>query len=418
MKKVLLSLIIIIGFFINAIGQVPSNVPTNGLVGYWPFNGNANDISGNGNNGIVNGATLVADRFNITNKAYSFDGVNDYITIPPSTSLYVDTFSISCWIKPNNINAILSSIIKKGTYSNATNEAYFLGLQAPNGIFSGVKDGTNCTPGIGWGEDLRASNNSLIGNWTNIVYIYSNGTLSIFVNGTFLGSVVIGGKITFCGNTEITIGMEWLNHYPFDGVIDDIGIWNRTLTQNEISVLFSTCQLEVKTQPISQTFKLNANAQFNVGSSDTSAKYRWQTDLGVGFQNLNSVGQYSGTNNDTLIISNVTMNNNNQPFRCIISKDACVDTSNIVVLTVNNNVGINDIIYTKKFFISPNPTTHTIHIDGLSTEMNNSAMIYSIQGQLLKSIPTIENAEIDLSDLAPGIYLIKINDVAHRVVRL
>jgi hypothetical protein len=50
--------------------------------------------------------------------------------------------------------------------------------------------------------------------------------------------------------------------------------------------------------------------------------------------------------------------------------------------------------------------------------MNNSAMIYSIQGQLLKLITTIENAEIDLSDFNPGVYLIKINDVAHRVVKL
>ena len=50
-------------------GQVPSYVPTNGLVGYWPFNGNANDESGNGNNGTVNGATLTTDRFGNSNSA-------------------------------------------------------------------------------------------------------------------------------------------------------------------------------------------------------------------------------------------------------------------------------------------------------------------------------------------------------------
>jgi hypothetical protein len=43
--------------------QVPSYVPSNGLVGYWPFNGNANDESGTGNNGTVNGAVLTTDRF-------------------------------------------------------------------------------------------------------------------------------------------------------------------------------------------------------------------------------------------------------------------------------------------------------------------------------------------------------------------
>ena len=54
--------------------QVPSYIPTDGLLGYWPFNGNANDESGNGNNGTVTGATLNSDRFGINGKAYNFDG--------------------------------------------------------------------------------------------------------------------------------------------------------------------------------------------------------------------------------------------------------------------------------------------------------------------------------------------------------
>ena len=52
--------------------QVPSYVPTNGLVGWWPFNGNANDESGNGNNGTVNGANLTAGKTGISNTAYQF----------------------------------------------------------------------------------------------------------------------------------------------------------------------------------------------------------------------------------------------------------------------------------------------------------------------------------------------------------
>ena len=54
-------------------------LPTNGLVGYWPFNNNANDESGNGNNGTVNGATLTTDRFGSSNSAYLFDGIDDFI---------------------------------------------------------------------------------------------------------------------------------------------------------------------------------------------------------------------------------------------------------------------------------------------------------------------------------------------------
>ena len=61
--------------------SVPSYVPTNGLVGWWGFNGNAQDGSGNGNHGTVNGATLTTDRFGNQNGAYSFDGINDFIDL-------------------------------------------------------------------------------------------------------------------------------------------------------------------------------------------------------------------------------------------------------------------------------------------------------------------------------------------------
>ena len=60
-------------------GAVP--VIANGLVAAYEFTGNANDVSGNGNNGVVNGATLTADRFGNPNSAYSFDGVDDRIVL-------------------------------------------------------------------------------------------------------------------------------------------------------------------------------------------------------------------------------------------------------------------------------------------------------------------------------------------------
>ena len=65
-KLLLLSVLLIAG---SSFGQVPNYVPTNGLLGWWPFNGNANDESGNGNDGTVNGATLTTDRFGVSNKA-------------------------------------------------------------------------------------------------------------------------------------------------------------------------------------------------------------------------------------------------------------------------------------------------------------------------------------------------------------
>ena len=65
-----------LGLTFATLAQVPNYVPTNGLVAFWPFNGNANDASGNGNNGAVNGATLTTDRNGNANSAYNFDGAN------------------------------------------------------------------------------------------------------------------------------------------------------------------------------------------------------------------------------------------------------------------------------------------------------------------------------------------------------
>ena len=82
MKKTILFVAIGIALTTQTLlAQVPSYVPSNGLVGYWPFNGNANDQSGNGNNGVVNGVSLTTDRFGNTNSAYSFDGNSNYITV-------------------------------------------------------------------------------------------------------------------------------------------------------------------------------------------------------------------------------------------------------------------------------------------------------------------------------------------------
>jgi murein DD-endopeptidase MepM/ murein hydrolase activator NlpD len=73
-----------------------------GLVAYYPFNGNANDDSGNGNNGTVYGATLTTDRFGYANSAYSFDGIDDYVTVEETIDFKLTTWSITGWVKVNN----------------------------------------------------------------------------------------------------------------------------------------------------------------------------------------------------------------------------------------------------------------------------------------------------------------------------
>ena len=109
-KKLTLAFLVILGFTNSINAQVPSYVPTNGLVVCYPFSGNANDASGNGKNGTVTGATLTADRFGNANSAYSFDGTSSYIyagNISSLTGTSTSSTTVSLWINSNNKTKLL-----------------------------------------------------------------------------------------------------------------------------------------------------------------------------------------------------------------------------------------------------------------------------------------------------------------------
>ena len=103
--------------YFGLFAQIPSYVPTNGLVGWWPFNGNANDESGKGNHGTVTGASLTLDRFGNTNTAYNFDGVSNKIYIGDPAVNELDfkgnPFTISLWVKNISLSYDNQLIMKR-----------------------------------------------------------------------------------------------------------------------------------------------------------------------------------------------------------------------------------------------------------------------------------------------------------------
>ena len=106
MKKLLLLPFLFIT--VISFGQVPNYVPSNGLVGWWGFNGNANDASVNTNDGTVNGATLTTDRFGNASSAYDFDGLDDRIEVPNSNSLNPANVTFNFWMYANSDNVCFS----------------------------------------------------------------------------------------------------------------------------------------------------------------------------------------------------------------------------------------------------------------------------------------------------------------------
>ena len=414
-KILLLITVATLGLTTATMAQVPSYVPTNGLVGWWPFNGNANDESGNANNGTVNGATLTSDRNGNANSAYSFDGVSNYIKCLHAGPTGNPTITASFWLKANP-TLVAGHIIGYG--SNGGSGQNFR-VYMCNGCFGG-----SCSDAISFDTydnaySVTTINNNIwdfytvvydstLGNNTSIVKIYKNGISlvtvcsSVNISATNITSFI---PITF-GRYHGTVETGF-----YKGAIDDIGIWNRALTQQEITALYNGCQLSVSNQPTNQAININNTAQFIVGSSDTNATYQWQTNLGVGFQNLNNAGQYSGTAKDTLMVSNVSMSNNNQQFRCIINNGSCTDTSNIAVLSVNNNVGINELAQKNLFSVFPNPAKNTMHVKADHKLIGSVFTIYDNIGKAVKSGKlNAANTTIDLSNLSGGIYLFSVGE--------
>lgn len=228
--------------FSNAQAQVPSYVPTNGLVGWWPFNGNANDESGNGNNGVVNGPTLTNDRFGVANKAYNFDGVNDYVEVVHSSTLtFATSVTFSFWVN-----------IPDNSFNTTGNpERNPIGKQRSSGLGgSGIAWETNDQIGVpGTPQFYLNSGNSVVqyedvtplvlNNWNHLVGVYDGSILSLYSNGALLGSSL--GNLSLSNIVQnLFFGKEGSNGRFYKGSIDDIGIWNRALTQQEITNLYNS----------------------------------------------------------------------------------------------------------------------------------------------------------------------------------
>jgi hypothetical protein len=219
--------------------QVPSYVPTNGLVGYWGFNGNANDQSGNGNNGTVNGATLTTDRFGNANSAYSFDGLNDYIDCGNSTSVSTPTnFTFSVWINPSSITNNNSE-----PYENVILSKY----AGWNGYIFSILDEKGEIRIHNQPQIKRAMTDVLTPNtWINLIAIKDNLNLSIYLNSTLIQSIDISSfNPSMISPTSLIFGKaSWTNSPSepggnFNGKIDDICFWNRALSQQEITNMYN-----------------------------------------------------------------------------------------------------------------------------------------------------------------------------------
>ncbi len=408
MKHTFLLLAVLFLVSKTTLAQVPSYVPSNGLVGWWPFNGNANDESGNGNHGTVNGATLTNDRFGNANSAYNFDGISSFIKVLNSLSLESSNLSISFWIQ--STVSQFQQILYKVTPNTAANETYSVPLNlTQSGTLNFDIKNNSCTPGQGW--QFNSTSIGTILNWTNFILIHDGVNTKIFQNGQLIFTIPANYPIANCQGGDLLMGCDWNFNNKLNGRLDDIGIWNRALDSCEIKDLYfaslgNCCQASFNSQPQNQNANSGASASFTVQSSSANPIYQWQSDLGLGWQNLSNAGQYSGVNNDTLVVTNLSVANNNQLFRCILTSGTCSDTSAAATLSVSQTNGLNT-LQNEIISIYPNPATNQINIVSNAVHYPLSYKVYNELGQaLLVGDLMASTTSIDISRLAPGNYML------------
>jgi hypothetical protein len=241
-------LLLVLGFAVTTqmiFAQVPTYVPTSGLVAYYPFTGNANDATSNANNGVVNGVTLTADKNGNPNSAYLFNGTSNNIGLsqPFLGGVQVNSFSFFTRFKtigsPPNTSTGCYNLWGKSFFWGEIN----FGIAPDNTIYIiwFNSNGGNTATHI-------QTNSSIIPNsWNDLVINFNNSQVDIYLNGVlqvvtnFYGTNSLANFAQDVNSSKIgsriisgqTVGF-------FNGIIDDLGVWNRVLTQNEINNLSYT----------------------------------------------------------------------------------------------------------------------------------------------------------------------------------
>ena len=227
------------------------DVTTNGLVAYFPFSGNANDISGNNNNGTVSGATLTSDRNGSANKAYEFIvdenggwGIpQQEILVNYDDAMNSNSITLSAWIylrsKPGQYGNRPSTIFGRWADGNA-NEVFRFQITNTNEIYLQISNASSSGNTENDSAFFKGGSVSY-DTWTHVLVTYNGSVGRVYQNGEMVAEQTIGVDFNL-GGSALNIGSLKASNgtwYLFDGKLDELGYWDRVLTENEISDLYN-----------------------------------------------------------------------------------------------------------------------------------------------------------------------------------
>jgi len=254
----------------NLIAQVNLK---DGLIAYYPFNGNANDESGNNNNPVFNNASLTEDKSGNKKSAYYFDGVNDYIRIKNNAQLSPDQITLVAIVKPMGFymgTCYNNSIIDKGSWDYLRGNyalRFTAGEYTQGDCYNSSLAHQNF---VGMVANIGGSTSKeeyvKLNNWYCVVFTFSKQSSTLYLNGRLISTTKYNNATIGKRNEDIFIGKKDNEQYPyrFKGVMDEIRIYNRALNSDEVLALCNIKKTVSPEDPCPESKRPNADFNYSL----------------------------------------------------------------------------------------------------------------------------------------------------------
>ncbi len=272
-----------------------AQVSTDGLVAYYPFNGNANDESGKGNNGVVNGAILTEDRNGNSNSAYHFDGSDDFIEVADADNLHMtDDMSISLWFKSSGTDSFSGLVIKAS--DDAIRAGYLVYLDANKfGSFGVIFNHQTDVY-----KTAKSTYSLTDDEWHHLVGIYNGEVIRIYVD------CQLEQEVEYSVGADTNSESLYIGYDPdtyggsryFTGDIDDVMIFNRAIDINEVMELCEDNYISISGD--NEVCQGVQGLIYTVQSIDDAVNYTWSySGTGVSVLNNDNSASLNFDNNAT-----------------------------------------------------------------------------------------------------------------------
>jgi len=210
--------------------------PSECLIARYPFNGNAEEATGTGADGVVNGAVLAEDRFGNADSAYYFNGTNNSITIPGYLPVN-NSFTISFWAYSEKAGGT-ANIITDGSI-NLGGRDFLLNFR---GNEIGIRADKGTPLNYEYSSPAGLKDLNLLNRWVHVAWVMNAGMSAVYLDGVKLADINIAGTNEGSHDNHITIGARhvWTNMDNFfQGKLDEFRIYNCNLQPDEIYGIYS-----------------------------------------------------------------------------------------------------------------------------------------------------------------------------------